>query len=256
MLVDRESVTPEFWRAPTDNDYGAWLQQRFGVWKNPQMKLKDCQVGDNSVVATFEMPEVQATLSMTYTLQENGEVVVNEHFLPNPPAEGKDVVRIPPMFRFGMQWVMPAEYDNIKFMGRGPHENYIDRNHSQKLGLYSQKVADQYWGYVRPQESGNKTDVRYWQMLDASGKGLQFLATGPMEASALPYLPADLDDGPRKDAHQSHSGDLTPRKFNVIQLQARQFGLACVTSWGAWPRNEHQMQWQDRDFTYIVKAVK
>jgi beta-galactosidase len=77
-----------------------------------------------------------------------------------------------------------------------------------------------------------------------------------MEASTLPYLPADLDDGPRKDAHQSHSGDLIPRKFNVLQLQARQFGMGCVTSWGAWPRQEYQMPWQDYNFTYIVTAVK
>ena len=255
MLEDGYAVTPNFWRAPTDNDYGANLQNHFRAWKNADRKLERITLSGNDAARTitshYKLERVDAKLTIAYTLDVKGELIVKEHLDVNEQAEQK-----PQMFRFGMQWVMPSQYDNIKFMGRGPHENYIDRNHSQKLGLYSQKVADQYWGYVRPQESGNKTDIRYWQMLDASGKGLQFLATGPMEASALPYLPADLDDGPRKDAHQSHSGDLTPRKFNVIQLQARQFGLACVTSWGAWPRNEHQMQWQDRDFTYIVKAVK
>ena len=255
MLEDGYAVTPNFWRAPTDNDYGAGLQNRFRDWKNADRKLERIALTGNDAARTltcyYKLERLDARLTIAYTLDIKGELIVNEHLDVNEQAEHK-----PQMFRFGMQWVMPAEYDNIKFMGRGPHENYIDRNHSQKLGLYTQKVADQYWGYVRPQESGNKTDVRYWQMLDASGKGLQFLATGPMEASALPYLPADLDDGPRKDAHQSHSGDLTPRKFNVLQLQARQFGLGCVTSWGAWPRNEYQMPWQDRDFTYIVKAVK
>ncbi len=255
MLEDGYTVTPNFWRAPTDNDYGAGLQNRFRDWKNADRKLERIALTGNDAARTltcyYKLERLDARLTIAYTLDIKGELIVNEHLDVNEQAEHK-----PQMFRFGMQWVMPAEYDNIKFMGRGPHENYIDRNHSQKLGLYTQKVADQYWGYVRPQESGNKTDVRYWQMLDASGKGLQFLATGPMEASALPYLPADLDDGPRKDAHQSHSGDLTPRKFNVLQLQARQFGLGCVTSWGAWPRNEYQMPWQDRDFTYIVKAVK
>ena len=160
------------------------------------------------------------------------------------------------MFRFGMQWVMPKDYQTINYYGRGPIENYIDRNNGQKLGIYKQKVADQYWGYIRPQESGNKTDIRYWQMLDNAGHGLQFAAVGPMEASALNFLPEDLDDGPRKDAHQSHSGDLTPRQFTVVQIQQRQFGMGCVTSWGAWPRNEYQMPWKDYDFTYIVTAVK
>ena len=255
MLEDGYAVTPNFWRAPTDNDYGANLQNRFRDWKNADRKLERITLTGNDAARTitsfYKLERLDARLTISYTLDVKGELVVKEHLDVNEQAEHK-----PQMFRFGMQWVMPSEYGNIKYLGRGPHENYIDRNHSQKLGLYKQKVADQYWGYVRPQESGNKTDIRYWQMLDASGKGLQFLATGPMEASALPYLPADLDDGPRKDEHQSHSGDLTPRKFNVIQLQARQFGLACVTSWGAWPRSEHQMPWQDRDFTYIVKAVK
>jgi hypothetical protein len=132
----------------------------------------------------------------------------------------------------------------------------FDLSPISQLGIYNQKVADQYWGYIRPQESGNKTDIRYWKMLNKAGRGLQFTAVGPMEASALNFLPEDLDDGPRKDAHQSHSGDLTPRKFAVVQIQQRQFGLGCVTSWGAWPRGEYQMPWQDRDFTYIVTAVK
>ena len=113
LLVDRQSVTPEFWRAPTDNDYGAWLQQRFGVWKRPEMKLKDCQVGDNQVVATFDMPGVNATLTMTYRLQENGEVVVNEHFVPGPATGGKNDV--PPMFRYGMQLQMPKGYDTVEY---------------------------------------------------------------------------------------------------------------------------------------------
>ena len=256
MLVDRESLTPEFWRAPTDNDYGARLQQRFGVWKNPQMKLKDCKVGDNSVVATFEMPEVQATLSMTYTLQENGEVVVNEHFLPNPPAEGKDVVRIPPMFRFGMQLQMPCQYDQVKYYGRGPVENYCDRNSSEFIGVYENKVADEYYSYIRPQESGNHTDVRWFRVLDGKGRGLEFYSNAVMEASALRFLMADLDDGPVKDKKVGrHSGDLVERPLTQVHIQQRQMGLGCVNSWGAWPRQEYLMPYKDYDFTFVIRPV-
>jgi beta-galactosidase len=256
MLIDRESITPEFWRAPTDNDYGAWLQQRFGVWKNPQMKLKDCQVGDNNVVAVFEMPEVQATLTMTYTLQPNGEVLVNEHFLPNPLKEGKDVVRIPPMFRYGMQLQMPSQYDQIQYYGRGPVENYCDRNNSEFIGVYQNKVADEYYPYVRPQESGNHTDVRWFRVLNGKGCGLEFYSDAAMEASALRFLTEDLDDGPIKDKKIGrHSGDLVERQLTQVHIQQKQMGLGCVNSWGAWPLPEYLVNREERNFTFAIRPV-
>ena len=255
MLQDGYSVVPNFWRAPTDNDFGAGLQNRFRQWKDADRSLQSVTLSGNeaarTITSTYKMQHLDATLTIAYTLDVKGELIINQHLDVNEQAEHK-----PQMFRFGMQWVLPEEYAAIEFYGRGPQENYIDRNNSQQIGLYRQQVADQYWGYIRPQESGNKTDIRYWQLTNKAGRGLRFQATGKMEASTLPYLPADLDDGPRKDAHQSHSGDLTPRNFNVVQLQARQYGLGCVTSWGAWPRGEYQMPWQDYDFTYIVTAVK
>lgn len=255
MLEEGYSVVPNFWRAPTDNDYGAGLQNRFHDWKDANRHLQGIVLSGNeqarSITTTYKMQNLDALLTITYTLTGKGELVINEHLDVNEEAQHK-----PQMFRFGMQWVMPKAYSTVNYYGRGPIENYIDRNNSQHIGHYVQKVADQYWGYIRPQESGNKTDVRYWQMLNKSGHGLRFTATGKMEASALNYLPEDLDDGPRKDVHQSHSGDLTPHNFNVVQLQSRQFGLGCVNSWGAWPRGEYQMPWQDYDFTYIVTAVK
>lgn len=122
MLVDRESIVPEFWRAPTDNDYGAGLQNRFGVWKNPQMKLKECKVDGNTVTSVFEMPDVKATLTMTYTLTAEGEVIVRQQLAADKEA------KVAPMFRYGMQLQMPQEFDAICYYGSGPVENYIDRN--------------------------------------------------------------------------------------------------------------------------------
>ena len=256
MLVDRESITPEFWRAPTDNDYGAWLQQRFGVWKNPQMKLKECQVGNNSVAATFDMPEVQAVLTMTYTLQPNGEVVVKEHFMPNPPKEGRDVVRIPPMFRYGMQLQMPKGFDTVEYYGRGPAENYIDRNSSEFLGVYHNKVSDEYYSYVRPQESGNHTDVRWFRITDGKGRGLELYSDAAMEVSALHFLTEDLDDGPVKEKTWGrHSGDLVERSLTQVHIQQRQMGLGCVNSWGAWPRQEYLVSNKERSFTFVIRPL-
>lgn len=253
MLVERASIVPEFWRAPTDNDYGARLQQRFEVWKNPQMKLKDCRVGDNNVVASFDMPDVHATLTMTYTLQMNGDVVVNEHFVPNGGEGGN----VSPMFRYGMQLQLKKQYDRVKYYGRGPVENYCDRNSSEFIGIYNNKVADEYYPYIRPQESGNHTDVRWLQLLDDNGKGLMFYSDAPMETSALNYMTEDLDDGMVKDKRVGrHSGDLLERPLTQVHIQQQQMGLGCVNSWGAWPRQEYQLPYKERSFTFVIHPVR
>lgn len=111
----------------------------------------------------------------------------------------------PHLFRFGMTMEMPARYDRIRYYGRGAHENYADRLSSADLGLYAQRVADQYHDeYVRPQESGTKCDVRWWQVLDSSGSGLEIVSDAPFSASALPYSTAALDVS--NFPPQQHSG--------------------------------------------------
>ena len=251
MLEDRQSIVPEFWRAPTDNDYGAGLQHRLGVWKNPQMKLKSVNVDGNTVVSTFDMPDVKATLTMTYTLTAEGEVIVRQQLATDKEA------KIMPMFRYGMQLQMPKEFDAISYYGRGPVENYIDRNSSEFLGVYGGKVQDEYYPYVRPQESGNHTDVRWFRVMNAQGEGLEFYSNAPMEASALKFLTEDLDDGLTKDKKiDRHSGDLIERPQTQVHIQKRQMGLGCVNSWGAWPRREYMVDYKDYDFTFAIRPIK
>ena len=251
MLEDRESIVPEFWRAPTDNDYGAGLQNRFAAWKNPQMKLKECKVDGNTVVSVFDMPDVKATLTMTYTLTAEGEVIVREQL-----ATDKDA-KVSQMFRYGVQLQMPKEFDVISYYGRGPVENYIDRNSSEFIGVYENKVSNEYFPYIRPQESGNHTDVRWFRVVNAEGNGLEFYSNAPMEASALKYLTEDLDDGAVKDKKFGrHSGDLVERPQTQVHIQQRQMGLGCVNSWGAWPRKEYLMEYKDYDFTFAIRPVK
>lgn len=256
MLEEGYAITPDFWRAPTDNDYGAGTQRKLHAWKNPEMKMKSFKVVENEgkaekgVEVVYDMPSVEATLTMTYTLTPAGELVVNEAMTVNKDAKHK-----PELMRYGMQLVMPKAYNMLTYYGKGPGENYIDRNNGDRLGVYDAKVADQYWGYVCPQESGNKTEVRYWQVKDENGKGLEFYSFAPMECSTLNYLASDLDDGWDKNAHQSHSGDLTPRDFSVVKLAARQRGLACVNSWGAIPLEQYRMPYQDYSFTYVIRPL-
>lgn len=250
MLVDRQSITPEFWRAPTDNDYGAWLQQRFAPWKNPQRKVKSVTVRDNSVVAEIDMPDVKCLLTMTYTLQADGSVVVRQQL--NPQGD----VNHQWLFRYGMQLQMPKQYDSVKYYGRGPHENYCDRNSSEFLGTYNNKVADEYYPYIRPQESGNHTDVRWFQVTDGQ-RGLQFSSNAPIECSALPYLVEDLDAGAFKDHRWGqHSGDLIERPLTQVHIQQKQMGLGCVNSWGARPLPAYMLPLGDYDFTFVIKPIK
>ena len=251
MLLDRHSILPEFWRAPTDNDYGARFQERFAVWKSPEMKLKELDVEDNGAEATFELPAVKATLKLTYTLTAEGEVIIRQQL------DADDEAKVAPMFRYGMQLQMPQAYNSVKYYGRGPVENYCDRHDSEFLGVYEAKVADEYFPYVRPQESGNHTDVRWFRVLDAEGQGLEFYAGAPIEVSALNYLTEDLDDGPVKDkVIGRHSGDLVERPLTQVHIQQRQMGLGCVNSWGAWPREEYMLPYRDYDFTYVIKPVR
>ena len=251
MLLDRHSILPEFWRAPTDNDYGARFQERFAVWKSPEMKLKELDVEDNGAEATFELPAVKATLKLTYTLTAEGEVIIRQQL------DADDEAKVAPMFRYGMQLQMPQAYNSVKYYGRGPVENYCDRHDSEFLGVYEAKVADEYFPYVRPQESGNHTDVRWFRVLNADGQGLEFYAGAPIEVSALNYLTEDLDDGPVKDkVIGRHSGDLMERPLTQVHIQQRQMGLGCVNSWGAWPREEYMLPYRDYDFTYVIKPVR
>ena len=256
MLKFRESMTPEFWRAPTDNDYGASLQKKMRVWKNPQMNLKsfDKSESKDSVVltASFEMPEVKAELILRYRINAAGEVAVTEKMTTDKEAKVAD------LFRYGMQLQMPASFSKLEYYGRGPEENYIDRHSSAFIGKYEANVKDEYYPYVRPQESGNHTDIRYFSIFNpATGKGITFEGYAPMECSAIPYLVEDLDAGIEKEhAWGQHSGDLVEKGLVQLHIQQRQFGLGCIDSWGSSPMEKYRMHYQDRCFSFVIKAKK
>jgi beta-galactosidase len=215
------------------------------------MKVKSVTVNDNSVVAQIEMPTVKGAITMTYTLQPDGAVLVRQQM--HCEQEGREAW----LFRYGMQLQMPKQYDSVKYYGRGPHENYCDRNSSEFLGVYSNKVKDEYYPYVRPQESGNHTDIRWFQVTDGQ-RGLQFSSNAPMECSALPYLVEDLDAGAMKDHRWGqHSGDLVERPLTQVHIQQRQMGLGCVNSWGARPLPPYMLPAnKDYDFTFVIEPIR
>lgn len=254
ILKFRESMKPEFWRAPTDNDYGASLQKELKVWKNPVMNLKSFDKSEmkDSVVltATFEMPEVKAELVLRYRINAVGEVSVTEKMTTDKAAKIAD------LFRYGMVLDLPASFSKLEYYGRGPGENYIDRHSSTFIGKYESNVKDEYYPYIRPQESGNHTDIRYFSIFNpASGKGITFEGYAPMECSAIPYSIEDLDSGDKKEhAWGQHSGDLVDKGLTQVHIQQHQYGLGCIDSWMSKPMEKYRMHYGDREFRFVIKA--
>ena len=152
-------MKPNFWRAPTDNDFGAGLQMKYRVWKNPGFVLKSLDtVEENGLIkvkALYDMPSVSAQLELSYVINNVGEIVITQKMTASSTAE------VPDMFRFGMQIQMPESFNRILYYGRGPIENYADRKNSTLLGVYKQSVDEQYYPYIRPQETGTKSDIRW-----------------------------------------------------------------------------------------------
>ncbi len=253
MMTDDAELIPDFWRACTDNDFGAGMQNRLAAWQHPRLERKGFNIkqdGANYVVtADYNIQAVEANVKLTYTMTPAGQLVVKQELTTNPEAKN-----MPQLLRFGMQMQMPKEFSQIEYYGRGPHENYIDRNNSQNLGVWKQTVAEQFWGYVRPQETGTKTQVRYWNITNKAGKGLRFEGVEPLEMQALNYTEDDLQ--PARNKAQWHSGDLIERPFTDLHIAARSMGVGCVNSWGAWPRQEYQMPYKDYTYTYIISPVR
>ena len=248
LLEDGSYLTPNFWRAPTDNDMGAGLQKQYSVWKNPELKLTSLKQNienDQAVVrAEYDMPATGGKLYLTYTINNNGSIKVNQKLAADKSQ------KVSEMFRFGMQLRMPVSYNKLEFYGRGPIENYSDRNSSTLIGKYRQTVEEQFYPYIRPQETGNKTDLRWWKVLNISGNGLKFVADAPFSASALNYSIESLDEGIKKD--QRHSSEIEKANFTNVCIDKAQMGLGCVSSWGDLPLEKYRLPYQDYEFSFII----
>ena len=250
----RSGPRPGFWRPSTDNDYGGRWQEKLGVWKRAgsgadirSVVVRRDEPGQATVVVEATLPlSDEPEHRTTYRVLGNGEVQVESVLL---PGGGKQ----PRMPRFGMEMALPGAFRHLWWFGRGPHESYWDRKAGARVGLFRGLVSDQAHPYIRPQETGNRTDVRWLALADDAGTGLMVVAgggSGPLGAagaggepaarptrhvpflsfSALPYTTEDLDDGPRKD--QRHGGELKARDFVSLEVDLMQMGVGGITSWG------------------------
>lgn len=251
LLGEGGTLKPNFWRAPTDNDMGAGLQKKFKAWKNPQMNLKNIDVKKDkkansvTIVTSFDMPEVQGQMDITYVVFANtGAVKVTEDFKATEGAKVSD------MFRFGMLMQMPYTMEKSNYYGRGPIENYSDRKDCMRIGVYTDDADNQYFPYIRPQESGTKSDIRWWKQTDATGMGLQVKSCTPFYASAIHFDTEELDDG--DDKEQRHSFDLKKSKFTNLFLDSAHMGVGGENSWGAWPLEKYRVHYGNKTFTFTL----
>lgn len=251
LLGEGGTLKPNFWRAPTDNDMGAGLQKKFKAWKNPQMNLKNIDVKKDkktnsvTILTSFDMPEVQGQMDITYVVFANtGAVKVTEDFKATEGAKVSD------MFRFGMLMQMPYTMEKSNYYGRGPIENYSDRKDCMRIGVYTDDADNQYFPYIRPQESGTKSDIRWWKQTDATGLGLQVKSCTPFYASAIHFDTEELDDGDEKE--QRHSSDLKKSKFTNLFLDSAHMGVGGENSWGAWPLEKYRVHYGNKTFTFTL----
>ncbi|MCX6259101.1 MAG: DUF4981 domain-containing protein [Bacteroidia bacterium] len=244
-------IRPNFWRAPTDNDYGSNMPVVLKAWKNSMDSLKlngvTIDYDDPEIIiitASYDLPVVSSQLTLQYHFSGSGELTVKETLIANK----SDKVKMLP--KFGMQLVLPGEFTGVEYYGRGPHENYQDRNYSSEVGVYRQTVASQYFPYIRPQETGNKTDIRWYRLFTKNGLGIRVESDTLLNITSRNYLDNDLDDGLKKQ--QRHAGDLKPRNIVQLNIDYQQMGLAGIDSWGSLPLKKYCLPFKDYSYQFKI----
>lgn len=242
---------PAFWRAPTDNDFGNNMPLISGVWRTAHVnrKVKDFEVGKLnsdglSVKIKWELLDIQVPYTIEYLIQNDGSLKVTGTM----NMEGKTLPELP---RFGMRMELFSDYDNLSYYGRGPHENYIDRYSSAFIGYYTDKVKNQFYSYSRPQETGNKTDVRWLSLVDKNGIGVEIKGSQPISFSALHFSPEDLDPGLTRKLQ--HTVDIIPQKNIFLHIDLKQRGLGGDNSWGMLPYSEYRLLDKIYSYSYFIK---
>ncbi len=259
--------TPNFWRAPIDNDLGNDMHKRAKVWRKAgeRKTLISSVLTQTADAASIEFRydindfenKAIAQLTLNYEVLKNGDIRVSNDF----KIKDDNQAEIP---RFGNNLVMPVEFENITWYGRGPHESYWDRKSSALIGLYSGKIADQYWAYIRPQENGNKTDMRWMAISDNEGHGLMFIGDPTIDGGAHHNIMEDFESMERTDGRQiegvdvvnRHTTDVKPRQLTSVNVDYKQMGLGGNTSWGAWTHEAYRLTKKAYSYHYTIRLIE
>ncbi|MBK5269565.1 MAG: DUF4981 domain-containing protein, partial [Bacteroidia bacterium] len=245
---------PYFWRAPTDNDFGNRMPASLGVWRNAHINrtIKSVTVNNEQkdyleIKVDYILNDIAVPYQVVYTIQQDGSVKV----IASMDMTGKTLPELP---RFGMRMNLPDAYNDVTYYGRGPWENYSDRNSASFVGLYSTSADSMYtWNYIRPQESGYRTDIRWFELTNNNGEGIHVEGIGPICFSALNMSDEDLDPGLTKK--QQHPSDIKLRNNITLHIDLKQRGVGGDNSWGALPHNEYRLLDKQYSYSYIISLI-
>lgn len=256
-LADGGVLKPCFWRAVTDNDMGSGINRKYSVWRNPTMTVKNINVqkvkglDNNSMVVKvdYDMPDVKSQMTIGYLITTSGKVEVTQTLIPNAGA------KVPGMLRYGMVMQLPYDMDKSEYFGRGPVENYADRKLSQRIGIYQQTADEQFYPYIRPQETGTKSDMRWWKQTGEKGLGLLVHSEKPFYTSALHYTVEALDDGDEKE--QRHIQEVPKSKFTNLHIDGEMAGVGGIDSWSghAEALEEYRVPFGHKKFQFTLTPI-
>jgi beta-galactosidase len=244
---------PSFWRAPTDNDFGNDMPLKLGIWRTAHQnkKISSVVIGAQndkgvSITVKYELA-IGIPYELRYQIQPDGSIAVNASM----DLTGKELPELP---RFGLRWQLPGVYDSLSYYGRGPWENYSDRKSASFIGLYNDNVKNQFYrGYIRPQESGYKTDARWLMISDKKGNGLKIEGLQPVCFSAIDHSLESLDPGMTKK--QQHPTDLPPEKYTFLSVDLGQRGVGGDNSWGALPHDEYRLLGKKYSYGFVMSLI-
>ena len=250
----KEYPEPAFWRAPVDNDFGNKMPWLAGVWRTAHVNryVKNVVIEEKnekglSIKVDWILSDIQVPYTMEYLIRNNGSIIVTGSI----DLTG---TRLPELPRFGMRMELQQPYENLTYYGRGPLENYIDRYSSSFIGRYEDKVDNQFYWYIRPQETGNKTDVRWLALLNSEGEGVKITGLQPIAFSALHFSPEDLDPGLTRKLQ--HTIDIVPQKNIFLYVDLKQRGLGGDNSWGMYPHNKYRLLDKKYVYSYMIELVE
>lgn len=241
---------PNFWRAPTDNDFGNWAQYNLRIWDvaghNIVYRFKNMQQTEKGIEIEYEakLKGIDAKVDITYVVKTDGKLSVRSAYRSLSDE-------LPEMMRFGMMMVLPDDYEEITWYGRGPHENYPDRCDDAFMGIWNSNINDMSYPYFRPQETGNRTDVRRLVLKDNTGKGLEISGKQPLALNISRNYIEDLDPGMTKK--QQHISDVLPREEIILHIDLFQRGVGGLNSWGAFPSDKYRYFGKEYSYEYVIE---
>ena len=261
-----QGPVPDFWRAPTDNDFGSRMPERCAVWRKAGERrildtatLSDITPSLRKVVFDFRIPDengiVVAALETKYLIFGSGDIIVENRYT----ARAGELPEIP---RIGMNMVLPREFDRVQWLGRGPHENYQDRKTSAFIGLYDMPVGELGWSYIRPQENGYRTDVRWLSLTNTEGAGLLVVGDPLFCFGARHNFVEDFEPPKRLSRYNEdaktvnrHIPDVKSRDLVSLNIDYGQMGVAGDNSWGARPLEQYQFQGRSYSYAFRLRPI-